>query len=52
MGVEQIKYTEKRKKWMEALSGKDRNEIVNKILSMKWDVDEFSVVNEERSFAN
>jgi len=42
---------EKRKKWLEALSGEDRHSIIHQLTQMTWDAAAFRVVNEARRLA-
>jgi hypothetical protein len=42
---------EKRKEWLEVLSGEDRHSIISQITRMTWDAAAFRVVNEARRLA-
>lgn len=42
---------EKRKQWLEVLSGEDRHSIISQITRMTWDAAAFRVVNEARRLA-
>lgn len=42
---------EKRKQWLEALTGDDKNAIVNQLTQMAWDAASFRVINEARRLA-
>jgi len=44
-------YAEKRKQWLEALSGDDRNSIINQLIAMTLDEACFRVINEARRLA-
>jgi hypothetical protein len=42
---------EKRKQWLEALSGRDQHSVVNQLSQMAWDAATYRVINEARRFA-
>ena len=44
-------FKERRKLWIECLSGEDRNSIIQQIQGMIWDAATFNVVNEARKLA-
>ncbi len=51
MSISQPTYAEKRKKWLDVLSGEDRHSIVHQLIQLTWDAASFQIINEARLLA-